>query len=43
MGCLTIHGAHVTANNFTNNNAAFLFCFRFENSILKQQLFFTMP
>ena len=34
--CLNIHGTHVT-NNSTNNNVVF-FCFRFENSILHQQL-----
>ena len=32
--CLNIHGTHVTANNSTNNNAVFFFCFRFEISIL---------
>ena len=23
IGCLNIHGTHVTANNYTNNNVAF--------------------
>ena len=32
-GCLNIHGAHVTANNSSNNNVVLFFCFRFENSI----------
>ena len=34
LKCLNIHGAHVTANNSTDNNVVFFFCFRFENSIL---------
>ena len=38
IGYLNIHGSHVTANNSTNNNVVFFFCFRFENSILKQLL-----
>ena len=32
IGCLNIPGAHVTANNSTNNNVVFFFCFWFENS-----------
>ena len=32
--CHDIHMTHVIANNSTNNNVVFFFCFRFENSIL---------
>ena len=38
IGCVNIHGTCVTANNSTTNNIVFLFCFRFENSILLQLL-----
>ena len=31
---INIHGTHVTANNSTNKNIEFFFCFRFENSML---------
>ena len=34
VGCLNIHGTHVSANNSTTNNNVFFFCFRFENCIL---------
>ena len=38
IGWLNIYGTHVTANNSTNNNGVFFIGFRFENSILKQEL-----
>ena len=40
IGCLNIHGAHITVNNSANNNVMFFFyfCFRFKNSILYQLL-----
>ena len=37
IGCLKIYRTHVTVDYFANNDI-FLFCFRFDNSILLQQL-----
>ena len=40
VGCLNIHGAHVTAINSIKNYVFFLFGFIFENSMLQELLIF---